>query len=52
MLVWIFQSFLAVFVCILLVATTMFMLFLLDDLVLNGYFATKLRKRFNVKDLQ
>jgi len=28
------------------------MFFAFDDIILRGYFATKLRKRFNVEDLK
>lgn len=52
MLTSFFQAFLGFFLCLMLVAATMFMLFLMDELVLKGYFATKLRKRFNVEEIK
>lgn len=40
---------------IMLVFTAIFLVmifFMFDDIILKGYFATKLRKRFNVEDLK
>lgn len=45
---WLANFFMVTFTLILLVG----MFFMFDEVILKGYFATKLRKRFNVEDLK
>jgi hypothetical protein len=37
---------------VLMSAMVVFLFFAFDELILKGYFATKLRKRFSVEDLK
>ena len=45
---WFADFFMTTLTIVLLVA----IFFFFDDVILRGYFATKLRKRFNVEDLK
>jgi len=41
-----------IFMSIITLAMMVFLFFMFDDIILRGYFATKLRKRFDVESLK